>query len=139
MTVIVSVCVLILLVAAFFHFYWAFGGANGLSVAVPQLENGAPIFALPVAGSVFVGCFLLLAGYIAVVLAFHNGNLIPLELSRPIGFSLAFLFGVRALGFQRYVGFFKKVRSTRFAQFDSYLYSPLSLILSFGFFELSWP
>jgi hypothetical protein len=38
----------------------------------------------------------------------------------------------RAIGEFRYVGFFKRVRGSRFARLDTLLYSPLRLLLAVG-------
>ncbi len=38
----------------------------------------------------------------------------------------------RAVGDFKYVGFFKKLRDSRFATLDSWLYSPLCLLLAAG-------
>jgi len=43
---------------------------------------------------------------------------------------LAALFLIRAVGEFRYVGFFKSVRDTRFATWDSWLFSPLCLLIA---------
>jgi hypothetical protein len=40
---------------------------------------------------------------------------------------LAALFGARAIGERRYVGFFKRVRGTAFAWWDTRVFSPLSI------------
>ena len=39
---------------------------------------------------------------------------------------------MRAIGDFRYVGFFKRVRGSRFARMDTTLYSPLCLALAAG-------
>ncbi|HPG26670.1 MAG TPA: DUF3995 domain-containing protein, partial [Myxococcota bacterium] len=39
--------------------------------------------------------------------------------------ALAVLFALRAIGEFRYVGFFKRVRDTRFARLDTLVFSPL--------------
>ena len=38
----------------------------------------------------------------------------------------------RAIGEFRYVGFFKRVRGSRFAKLDTVVYSPLCLLLAVG-------
>jgi glyoxylase-like metal-dependent hydrolase (beta-lactamase superfamily II) len=47
-------------------------------------------------------------------------------------YALALGLFARAVGDFRYVGFFKKVRGSRFARMDTFLYSPLCLMLSLG-------
>jgi len=55
------------------------------------------------------------------------------------GWTLAVMFGVRAIGDFNRVGFCKKIEGSLFATLDSTLYSPLCLVLSVGFAGLSWP
>ena len=125
------VCVAILAVAAAFHFYWGAGGELGRSVSLPQFEDGRPISSMVSYGAHAVGVALLAS--IALVLAFEKRIALPLPwwLVRAGVILLAVCFGVRALSWHSYVGLFKKVRNTRFARYDTWLYSPLCLLLSF--------
>lgn len=119
--------------AAAFHLHWALGGRLGFSVSLPQRPDGTPVMAhrlpwwRPAAGAVALGLALL-----AWVLLGHAGHL-PLPL--PPGLANAALlatgaaFVARALVPNRYVGFFKSIRGTRWARFDTRLYSPLFLLL----------
>jgi hypothetical protein len=45
---------------------------------------------------------------------------------------------LRSVGDFRLVGFFKRVRGTRFARYDSLLFSPLSLALGVPTLWLGW-
>jgi hypothetical protein len=47
-------------------------------------------------------------------------------------------FVARALVPNRYVGFFKRLRSTRWARYDTRLYSPLFLLLGSALLALAW-
>ena len=119
--------------AAAFHLHWAFGGRLGYSVSLPQRPDGSAVMAhrlpwwRPAAGAVALGLVAL-----ALLLVAFAGHL-PLPL--PRGFARAALlatgaaFVARALLPNRYVGFFKSLRSTRWALFDTRLYSPLFLLL----------
>jgi hypothetical protein len=51
---------------------------------------------------------------------------------RVLGYALALLFLARAIGDFRLVGFFKRLRGTRFASLDTRYYSPLCLGLALG-------
>jgi hypothetical protein len=51
-------------------------------------------------------------------------------LSRIGVWAMAAIFTVRAIGDFRYVGFFKTVRNTRFAELDTLVYTPLCLLLA---------
>jgi hypothetical protein len=113
------------------HFYWAAGGAWGKASAVPR-QGQQPLFQPSVAATLAVA--ILLAAAAALVASelktwedprvhrlTHWGNL-----------ALAAVFGLRAVGDLRWVGFFKRVRGTHFASLDTWVYSPLCVLLSLG-------
>lgn len=119
--------------AAAFHLHWALGGRLGYSVSLPQRPDGTPLMAhrlplwRPAAGAVALGLAAL-----ALLLLAHAGYL-PLPMPRSLA-SAALLatgaaFFARALVPNRYVGFFKSLRDTRWALYDTRLYSPLFLLL----------
>lgn len=122
----------ILLVISGLHVYWAMGGNGGLRVSVPE-QNGGRAFQ---PGRVATLVVALLFGAMALFFLYKIGHLsgldpfVPKWLSRYGLWVLAVVFGLRAIGDFRYVGFTKQVRSTRFAQLDTYLYSPLCLLMS---------
>jgi hypothetical protein len=128
--------VLALAIIAFagaFHLHWAFGGKLGFSVSLPQRPDGTPVMAQrlplwrPAAGGVALSLALLasllldLAGQVALPL--------PDELVRTALLIVGAAFVCRALIPNRYVGFFKTLRTTRWAKYDTRLYSPLFLFL----------
>ncbi len=119
--------------AAGFHAHWALGGRVGFSVSLPQRPDGAPVMEhrlswwQPAAGGVAL-CLVCLA----LLLLVRAGHL-PLELPREwVRIALLLVgaaFVARALVPNRYVGFLKAVRTTRWAKYDTRLYSPLFLAL----------
>src|SRR5215213_7823252 len=119
--------------AAAFHLHWALGGRLGYSVSLPQRPDGHPVMAhrlrgwRPAAAAVAVGLALL-----AWLLLAYEGRLplpLPRGLARAALLATGAAFVARALVPNRYVGFFKSLRGTRWARFDTRLYSPLFLIL----------
>jgi hypothetical protein len=119
--------------AAGFHLLWAVGGQLGLSVSLPQLPDGTPVMAhrlpwwRPAAGAVALGLACL-----ALLLLANAGALrlpIPRAWVRLLLLAAGLAFIARALVPNRYVGFFKRLRSTRWARYDTRLYSPLFLLL----------
>ena len=119
--------------AASFHLHWALGGRVGYSVSLPQRADGTPVMAhrlpwwRPAAGAVALGLTAL-----ALLLLAHAGHLplpVPASLARGALLATGAAFVARALVPNRYVGFFKSLRSTRWARFDTRLYSPLFLLL----------
>ena len=128
-----AVALAIIAFAAAFHIHWAVGGRLGLSVSLPQRPDGTPVMAhrlpwwRPAAGGVALGLIGL-----ALLLLARAGHL-QLPLSRElVRFGLMLVgvaFVARALIPNTYVGFFKALRTTRWAKYDTWLYSPLFLVL----------
>jgi hypothetical protein len=126
----------LLLLAAFallslLHGYWACGGAWGKAVAVPE-RDGRAIFTPSRLATWVVA--LGLAGCALVVAALAGWLPFPLGAGalRALGYALTLLFLARAIGDFRLVGFFKRLRGTRFASLDARFYSPLCLGLALG-------
>jgi Protein of unknown function (DUF3995) len=101
---------------ALLHFYWAWRGVSGNNAAIPQV-NGAPAFKPSKTATAAVG--LVLLGTAAIVL---------MDVTLLVAAAAAVMI-LRAIGDFRLVGFFKRVRGSRFARMDTLLYSPLCLAL----------
>jgi uncharacterized membrane protein SirB2 len=113
------------------HFYWLLGGKWGLDSAVPQHErSGNKVFVPSVLSTLLVATGLLGFAFIELgnttlfsgwmeLKYFHWGNLV-----------IAFIFLARAIGDFRYVGFFKRIRNTEFAQQDTRYFTPLCLYIA---------
>jgi len=130
-------CIAALTLAAAFHFYWGLGGRIGSGVSLPHHEDGtAVVVKNSAAGAIIVGLALVAA--VLLVLALVDAFPVPVLSSwLRIGVGLwAIIFIARALSWSRYVGMFKRVRHTRFARYDTWLYSPLCLLLGMGLFYL---
>ncbi|HEX8308151.1 MAG TPA: DUF3995 domain-containing protein [Allosphingosinicella sp.] len=119
--------------AAAFHLHWALGGRLGYSVSLPQRPDGTPVMAQrlswwrPAAGAVALGLAAL-----ALLLIADAGHLalpLPPSLTRTALLVTGAAFVARALVPNRYVGFCKSLRTTRWARYDTRLYSPLFLVL----------
>ena len=131
MTLLLALAIIAL--AAAFHLHWALGGRRGFSVSLPQRPDGRPVMAhrltwwRPAAGGVAL-CLIVLA----ILLLAWAGHL-PLPLPRAWLRSFLCLVGAvfvaRALVPNLYVGLFKRLRTTRWARYDTRLYSPLFLSL----------
>jgi Protein of unknown function (DUF3995) len=117
------------------HVHWACGGAWGKAVAVPE-QDGRAVFTPSCLATGLVA--LGLAGCAIVVAALAGWLSLPMGEGplRAFGYALALLFLARAIGDFRLVGFFKRLRGTRFAVFDTRFYSPLCLGLALGLFWL---
>jgi Protein of unknown function (DUF3995) len=119
----------VLLGLAVIHVYWAIGGRLGAGAAVPETA-GRPAFTPSPNATLSVALGLTVAALVVLGrVQVWRSSLIP-----PAAFSagtwvLAGVFLLRAVGDFRLVGFFKRVRGTRFATRDTFLYSPLCLAL----------
>jgi hypothetical protein len=105
----------ILTILGAIHLYWAAGGKFGKSATLPTangktLLHPTPLITIVVA----IGLFAMAA-------------LVYLRLGLWL---IAGVFLLRAIGDFRYIGFFKRVRDSRFARLDTLFYSPLCLLLA---------
>lgn len=113
---------------ALVHVYWACGGRRGKRAAIPE-HDGVPLLHPSTAGTCTIAAALLAA---ACVVAAHAGWVWPGRYPGASGIAivvLALMFAVRAVGDFRYVGFFKRIRGSRFARMDTLYYSPLCAAL----------
>jgi hypothetical protein len=119
--------------AAAFHLHWALGGRLGYSVSLPQRPDGVPVMAhrLPWwrAAAAAVAAALALLAWLLLAYSGHLPLPLPRSLGRAALLATGAAFAARALVPNRYVGFFKSLRTTRWARFDTRLYSPLFLLL----------
>lgn len=126
----------VLLVLAALHVFWAFGGKTTTVAAIPEAE-GRPLFTPSRASTLAVAVGLAAAALVALV----QGGTVAVPFGQALLFRLgagflALLFAARAIGERRYLGFFKRVKGTGFATWDTWLFSPLCLLLALGFLAL---
>lgn len=135
MIALASLIATIMLALSAFHVFWAFGGRVGLLAAVPS-RNGTPLFRPGRTSTLLVASGLAVAGYLALAAA----DLAPWPFAPilvAIGCAMvAVLFAGRAIGEFHYVGFFKRVRTSAFAWWDTRVFSPLCVAISLGYFVL---
>ena len=138
-TALKSVNAVVFTILSGLHFYWAFAGLFGakarlMAATVPQI-NGKPLFRPSFWATVMIAVALLVCAFLSV------WAMRPIYEGASPGFvsdrwcvcgnlSIGIVFLLRAVGDFRYVGFFKKVTGTAFARNDTFLYSPLCLLVS---------
>lgn len=116
-------------VLGLWHLYWALGGSLAKDIAIPEINN-IPAFVPSATATLVVGVFLLsFALLVAATAGFVAAPLSGRVLSW-LCFALALALFARAIGEFRLVGFFKRVRGSRFARLDTLVYSPLCLLLA---------
>jgi len=127
------VALAIIAFAAGFHLFWALGGRLGFSVSLPQQPNGMPVMNhrigwwRPAAGA--VAAALILLGALALAAEGHLTLPLPPAMVRAVLGLAGATFVLRAIVPTPWTGFFKRIRTTRWAHYDSWLYSPLFLLL----------
>jgi Protein of unknown function (DUF3995) len=111
------------------HAYWASGGRWASAFTVPTV-SGRRLFDPTPAATWSVS----LAFGIAVILVMGRAGWIktgPLTWVFDAGmWGLSLVFLLRAIGNLRSFGFFKTVKGTPFAQWDTWLYSPLCVLMA---------
>ena len=132
-TIVVTLLMLVFTLLGCWHLYWSVGGLVMRTASLPSI-NGKPVFKPGPLLTTLVGCLLFsTAGLVAA-----TGGLIAVPLSsgllNGLCYVLAMVFLLRAIGDFKLVGFFKQVRDSQFARWDSLAYSPLCLVLSAGLF-----
>jgi len=117
-------------ILACWHFFMALRPASGAS-AVPSVD-GKPLFTPSPAATVAVGAaLLLLAALVAATAGIIHTGLQRGLLAWPC-YALAAGLLARAVGDFKYLGLFKRVKGSKFATLDSFLFSPLCLLLAAG-------
>lgn len=113
------------------HVYWLFGGQDGQLGALPEMD-GKPVFEPSAPATLVVAIGLALCALLIAATA----GMFMLPLSRTalawLTRALAVVLLLRAIGDFRLVGFFKRIRNSRFAHLDTVLYAPLCLALAIG-------
>jgi hypothetical protein len=122
---------LVFVTLAIWHFRMALRPTSGASGAVPSVA-GKPLFVPSRRATALVGVALLLFACLVGATAGLLEAGIPVRVLSWLCNGLALGLLARAIGEFKYVGFFKRVRDTRFARLDTLLYSPLCLLLAVG-------
>lgn len=138
MNLIAIITILTLTVMGLFHFYWAIGGKVGLDKALPT-KDGVRLLNPSKTLTFFVGIVLLIFAYIAYGLQFYD---FTINTNRNFyfysGLFLSIIFTLRAIGEFNAIGFFKKIKNTEFAIYDTKYFSPLCLVLGIIFAILTY-
>lgn len=111
------------------HFHWAAGDGAGIEGFVPTAD-GKPLINPGRLASLAVGGALLAAALVVSCRAGLWCAFLPEWAARLGIWVIAGLFAARAVGDLRYVGFFKRVRGSRFARRDTWIFSPLCVVIA---------
>lgn len=127
-----AIAIVILLLLAAIHVYWAAGGQAGKAAAVPTAEGRAVIKPSALSAAMVAAGLCVIVAILALRIDWLKlpgfaGGSIFVEVAAWL---IAAVFALRAIGDFRYVGFFKRVRDSRFARLDTLAYSPLCAVLA---------
>jgi glucan phosphoethanolaminetransferase (alkaline phosphatase superfamily) len=121
---------LIFLCISSIHFYWAFGGKWGGDAVLPTKEDDNSVLFAPSVLSTLIVAFGLLA--FGLFIFVKSGFIVfdtPQWLNQYGLWIIASIFTLRAIGDFNYVGFFKKIKRTKFGENDTKYFSPLCLTI----------
>lgn len=128
-TILSIVLFLTFTVLGLIHFNWMFGGKWGLENSLPTKENGELVLNPKKRDSASVGLGLTFFGLFYLL----SSGIVSVDIPNWVlslgSWIIPSLFLLRAIGDFKYVGFFKKIKNTKFAKSDSRLFSPLCLAI----------
>jgi len=128
-TVIAIILFLIFLLLSAIHIYWGLGGRWGSGAVIPTKDDHVKVIMPGFVPTLIVAFGLLFFGFFILIQAGMLSVPLPLWLN---SYGLWFIVGIfilRAIGDFNYVGFFKKIKQTKFGKNDSIYYSPLCLLI----------
>jgi len=111
------------------HFYWGLGGKWGAEAAIPTQEDNRKVIDPKLFSCLVVALGLLGIGLFVFVKSRNLSIGLPNWLMNDGLWGVSALFILRAMGEFKYVGFFKKIKRTKFGQMDTKYYSPLCLVI----------
>lgn len=130
MNLITLITIAVLMIMSFFHIYWVFGGKLGLDKALPTTLDGRRLIDPSKFLTFMVALILTGFSFVAYMLHFMD---VTDNMYIYSGWFVSAVFIVRSIGDFNTVGFFKKIRSTEFAKYDTRYFSPLCLYLGIYF------
>jgi len=119
----------IFIILAIIHFNWVIGGKWGYDKSLPTDEKGKRILNPRRIDSAIVGFGLLGFGLFYLLKSGVINFGLPGWIYTWAGWIIPVIFILRAIGEFKYVGFFKKIKTTDFGKMDTQLYSPLCLMI----------
>ena len=133
-TVILS-CIYLILSGV--HFYWLFGGAWGINSVIPTNKDGKAVLNPGKIDTIVVALGLLYFSLFYLIYAEILVISLPQWLLTASSWGIPSIFILRAVGDFKYVGAFKRIKGTPFAEKDSKFFSPLCFVMGLlGFYVL---
>ena len=117
-------------VLATFHFYWFLGGKWGLKKVIPTVDKQSELPTIPRLATGLVALLLTLFGFVYLLESEYLSFSVSSEILQWSSWFITSLFIVRAIGEFKFIGLFKKINDTEFAKADTWIFTPLCLIIA---------
>lgn len=121
---------LVFVVLGGFHFYWFFGGKFGFAKVIPSKGEKPNSLSIPKFATLIVAFVLSSFGLLYLLKVDFIRLQLPTWITDYAYWVIPSIFLLRAIGEFNYVGFFKKIKGTEFANADSKMFSPLCLLIA---------
>ncbi|MDO5987646.1 DUF3995 domain-containing protein [Flavivirga amylovorans] len=119
----------VFLVLGMIHLNWVIGGTFGFAESLPTKETGERVLNPKKFDSAIVGLGLVSFSFFYLIkIGFIKLNLPDWGLNYG-SWVIPTIFILRSIGEFKYVGFFKRVKTTTFGKLDTKIYSPLCLFI----------
>ena len=109
------------------HIYWLLGGKWALEKVIPTKDADTSPPPIPNFATLLVAFGLIAFGLLYLIKSGLVHLQLPIWISNYVYWILPIIFIIRAIGDFKYVGFFKKIKDTKFAKADSQVFVPLCL------------
>jgi hypothetical protein len=119
----------LLIVLGLIHFNWVIGGKFGFAASLPTKESGERVLNPKKMDSAIVGLGLTAFGFLYLIKSGIISFQLPNWLEQYIYWVIPVIFMLRAIGEFKYIGFFKRIKTTNFGKLDTKLFSPLCLVI----------
>lgn len=120
---------LVFVVLSAFHFYWFKGGRWGTDYVFPTKDKESKAPPIPMFATLIVGLGLALMGVLYLAKGGMVGIPMPYWIEKYIYWFIPAIFILRGIGEFKYVGIFKKIKDTKFAQADTKIFVPLCFFI----------
>ena len=119
------ILVIVFLILSGIHFNWSVGGKLGFDKTLPTKEDGTRVLNPKKIDTAIIGIGLLLFAIYYLVRTEIVSVDLPHWILNYVGWIISSVFILRSIGDFKYVGFFKKIKTTTFGFFDTKYFSPL--------------
>lgn len=127
----------IFLVLSGVHWYWLSGGEWGIQSALPTNKEGEKILHPRKLDTLIVAVGLLYFSFFYLISVNVLDFTLPNWITIGSQWGIPILFSLRAIGDFKYVGAFKQIKGTFFAEKDSKFFTPLCFLIGIlGFYLL---